>query len=257
MSRDPVSTVTVRPFPKARRGTYTFLQDARDTCHVYLAAEVDATRLTAARAATGGKISYVSFVVRAAADVVAGYPDARAVLRAGLRPRIAQVDGVYAKVLFDKTVDGQRCVVSGTIPCGPDRSVLEVQDAIDTYKNAEVAATGPFRQVRRMQGLPLPLARIVYRLALRDPVRRTSLQGTFSVTSVGHEPVRAVYPMINGPLGFGMGRIADAPVARDGQVRIVPQFTLSLAFDHRLLDGALASEVLGRVTERLELWELP
>ncbi|WP_462186520.1 MULTISPECIES: 2-oxo acid dehydrogenase subunit E2 [unclassified Frankia] len=251
-----MSAVTVRPFPKARRGTYTFLQDARETCHVYLAAEVDATRLTAARTASSGKVSFISFVVKAAADVVAGYPDARAVLRAGPRPRIADVDGVYAKVLFDKTVDGQRCVVSGTVPCGPERSVLEVQDAIDTYKDAEIAETGPFQRVRRMQQLPLPVARIVYRLALRNPARRVSLQGTFSVTSVGHEPVRVIYPMISGPLGFGMGRITDVPVARDGQILIIPQFTLSLAFDHRVLDGALASEVLARVTERLELWEL-
>ncbi len=252
-----MTAASIHAFPQARRGTYTFLQDARETCHVYLAADVDATRLKAARAATNGKISFISFVVKAAADVVTEYPDARSVLRDGIRPRLAVVDDVHAKVLFDKTVDGQRCVVSGTVPCGPERSVLEVQDAIDTYKNADVAATGPFRQVRRMQRLPLPVARIVYRLALRDPVRRATLQGTFSVTSVGHEPVRAIYPMITGALGFGIGRIADVPVARDGQVRIAPQFTLSLAFDHRVLDGALASEVLARVKDRLELWEMP
>ncbi|HSV68391.1 MAG TPA: 2-oxo acid dehydrogenase subunit E2 [Mycobacteriales bacterium] len=246
-----------RPFPAARRGTYAFLRDARDTCHVYLMADVDATALRAARRANEGKLSYVSFVVKAAADVLTGYPDARAVLHDGPRPRLAVFDDVHAKVLFDKTVDGQRCVVSGTVLAAQSRTVLEVQDAIDTYKDAEVAETGPFAQVRRMQRLPLPLVRLVYRLALRDPARRAALQGTFAVTSIGHEPVRAIFPMVSGTLGFGVGRIADEAVVRAGEIGVAPRFTLSLSFDHRVLDGAMAAEVLARVKDRLETWEMP
>jgi pyruvate/2-oxoglutarate dehydrogenase complex dihydrolipoamide acyltransferase (E2) component len=60
--------------------------------------------------------------------------------------------------------------------------------------------------------------------------------------------------MISGTLGFGVGRIADAPAARDGEVVVIPTFVLSLAFDHRVLDGALASELLGRVKHGLETW---
>ncbi|MGW6913937.1 2-oxo acid dehydrogenase subunit E2 [Kitasatospora sp. NPDC054939] len=252
-----MSAVLAREFPRARRGTWTFLHGgARDTCHVYLATEVDATLLKEARAASGGRLSYVSMLVKAAADVVADYPDARSLLQGGaLRPRLAVTPGVWVKVLLDKTVDGQRCVVSGTVPDAQDRTAEQIQDAVDTYKNAPVDDTGPYRQLLRLQRMPLPVARLVYRAALRDPAKRAALQGTFSVTSVGQEPVRTIYPMISGTLGFGIGRIADTPVARDGDVRIAPVFTLSLAFDHRVLDGALASEVLARVKDRLESWK--
>ncbi|MFE9422262.1 2-oxo acid dehydrogenase subunit E2 [Kitasatospora sp. NPDC006697] len=247
----------VHPLPTARKGTYTFLRDARNTCHVFLMADVDATALKAARAATDGKASYISFVVKAAAEVVAQVPAARSVLTDGLRPRIAVLDEIHAKVLFDKTADGTRCVVSGTVESVQDRSVLEVQDAIDTYKNASLDdPEGPFAQLRRMQRLPLPVAGLVYRLAMRNPLRRAALQGVFSVTSVGQEPVRAIFPMISGTLGFGVGRIADAAVVVDGEIRVAPVFTLSLAFDHRVLDGALASEVLARTKQLLENWEM-
>lgn len=250
---------TVRPLPSARRGTWTFLHaGARETCHVYLMTDVDATALKQARIASGGKLSYVSLVVKAAADVVNDYPDARSVLQGGsLRPKLAELDDVDVKVLFDKTFEGQRCVVSGTLRAVQDMSALEVQDAVNTYKDAEIDEHGPFKQVLRMQRLPLAVSRLVFRLAMRDAVRRASLQGTFSVTSVGHEHVRAIFPMIYGTLGFGLGRIVDTPVVRDGQVRIAPQFTLSLAFDHRVVDGALASEVLARVKQRLEAWDEP
>lgn len=247
-------TAPIVPFPRARRQTYVFLADARRTCHVHLMADVDATALKAARTASGGKLSYVSFVVKAAADVVAKYPDARAVLRDGLRPKLAMIEDVHAKVLFDKTVDGQRCVVSGTVASAQSRSVAEVQGAIDTYKDAAVDEHGPFRQLRRIQRLPLPVLRLVYRLLLRDPIRRSALQGTLAVTSIGHERVRAIFPMISGPLGFGVGHVSDAPTVRDGQLAIAPMFTLSLTFDHRVLDGAMASEVLANVRARLESW---
>ncbi|GAA1955247.1 2-oxo acid dehydrogenase subunit E2 [Kitasatospora viridis] len=251
-------SATVRPLPAARKGTYTFLRDARNTCHVYLVADVDATRLREARAATDGRASYVSFVVKAAAEVIARTPAARSVLTDGLRPKVAELDEIHAKVLFDKTVDGTRCVVSGTVESVQDRSLLEVQDRIDTYKNAALDdPDGPFARLRKVQKLPLPLAGLLYRLAMRDPLRRAALQGVFSVTSVGHEPVRAIFPMISGTLGFGIGRIVDTPVAVDGEVRVAPVLTLSLAFDHRVLDGAAASEVLARTKHLLETWEMP
>ncbi|MFI0241433.1 2-oxo acid dehydrogenase subunit E2 [Streptomyces sp. NPDC016845] len=248
----------VRPLSQARRGTWTFLHGgARKTCHVYLMADVDATRLKEARAASGGKLSYVSLLVKAAADVVAAFPEARSMLQGStLRPRFAVLDDVDVKVLFDKTVAGERCVVAGTVHAAQNLAVLDVQNAIDVYKDAEVADTGPFSQVKKVQRLPLTLSRIAYRAAMANAARRADIQGTFSVTSVGQEPVRAIFPMISGTLGFGIGRIADATVVRDGQVHIAPQFTLSLAFDHRVIDGALASEVLAQVKGRLETWEV-
>jgi len=211
-----------------------------------------------ARTASGGKLSYVSLVIKAASDVVADCPQARTVLLGGpRRPRLAELADVDVKVLFDKTVDGERCVVSGVVRAAQDLSVLEVQDAVDTYKDAEVDEQGPFRQVLKVQRLPLAVARPVFRLAMRNPVRRAALQGTFSVTSVGHEPVRAIFPMIYGTLGFGLGRIVPTPVVRDGEVTVAPLLTLSLAFDHRVVDGALAADVLARVKERLQEWETP
>jgi pyruvate/2-oxoglutarate dehydrogenase complex dihydrolipoamide acyltransferase (E2) component len=247
----------IREFPAARRQTYAFLEDARSTSHVYLMADVDATSLKVARDASGGKLSFVSFIVKAAADVIAGYPDARSVLQDGWRPKLATVDEVHAKVLFDKTVDGQRCVVSGTVSSAQALSVDEVQKTIDTYKAAAIEKDGPFGQVKKLQGLPMLLVRLVYKAVLSNPLRRAGLQGTFSVTSVGHEPVRAIFPLIAGTLGFGVGRISDTPVVREGRIEVAPIFTLSLAFDHRVLDGAMASEVLARVKDRLEHWKTP
>jgi pyruvate/2-oxoglutarate dehydrogenase complex dihydrolipoamide acyltransferase (E2) component len=242
-------------FPSERAHTYAFLRDAQRTCHVHLMTDVDASRIKGARTFSNGKVSFVTFVVKAAAEVIAACPEARAVLRDGWRPRLATMQDVTAKVLFDKRIAGQRCVVSGTIANPQEHSIADIQEAMDEYKQAEVAKTGPFSALWKLQRLPLPLLRLVYQAVMRNPLRRAKFQGTFSVTSVGQEAVRTILPMIASTIGLGVGRIVDTPQARDREVVIVPTMTLSLTFDHRVLDGALAAELLARIKSRLESWE--
>jgi pyruvate/2-oxoglutarate dehydrogenase complex dihydrolipoamide acyltransferase (E2) component len=243
-------------FPAERAQTYAFLKDARQTCHVYLMTDVDASQLKTARANSGGSTSFVTFVVKAAAEVIATFPEACAVLKDGLRPKLATMSEISAKVLFDKKIRGRRCVVSGTVENAQHRSVAEIQRTIDEYKQADVTQDGPFSALWKLQRLPLPLVRLVYRMVLRNPVRRAKFQGTFSVTSAGQESVRAIFPMIVGTIGLGIGRIADTPVVRDGKITVAPVVTLSLAFDHRVIDGALASELLAGIKNRLESWSI-
>jgi len=245
----------VRPFPKERGHTYAFLKDARNTAHIYLLADIDASALKAARAQSAGKLSYVSFIVKATAEVVAASAPARTVLKDGLFPKLVETDFMTAKVLFDKHIGSTRCVVSGTV-LNPDRSSLQdIQASIDLHKASPVGPSGPFAALSKLHRLPLPLMRLAYNLVLGKPLKRAELQGHFSVTSVGQEEVNAILPMIAGTLGLGVGRIVEKPLVVAGEIKVRPVFTLSLTFDHRVLDGALAAEILGSIKKRLENWE--
>lgn len=248
-------TALVVPFPAERAHTYAFLRDARDTAHVFLTVDVDATALQAARARSNAQISYVTYMVKAAADVLARHPQARGTLRDGLRPRVVTLPEITAKVLFDKDFNGTRCVAAGTVGAPDKASVAVIQSQIDHYKAAQIDADGPFAPLWKLRRMPLLAVRLIYNLLLGKPERRARFQGTFSVTSVGHKDVRSILPMIATPIGLGMGRIAATPVVRDGNIVVAPQFTLSLAFDHRVLDGALAADLLAEIKLNLETWE--
>jgi pyruvate dehydrogenase E2 component (dihydrolipoamide acetyltransferase) len=78
--------------------------------------------------------------------------------------------------------------------------------------------------------------------------------GTFTVTNMGMLGVETFTPIINLPecAILGVGRIADRPVAREGQVVVRPTMWLSLTFDHRIVDGAPAATFLQRVKDLLE-----
>lgn len=72
-------------------------------------------------------------------------------------------------------------------------------------------------------------------------------QGTFTVTNLGaYGSVDFFTPIINQPESaiLGIGRTVETPVVVDGQVVARPVAGLSLAFDHRIIDGVPAAEFL-------------
>ncbi len=78
--------------------------------------------------------------------------------------------------------------------------------------------------------------------------------GTFTITNLGSFGVEAFTPIIRHPecAILGVGRIERTPVAVEDRVVIGERMTLSLTFDHRIVDGAPAARFLqdlGRLVE--------
>jgi pyruvate dehydrogenase E2 component (dihydrolipoamide acetyltransferase) len=78
--------------------------------------------------------------------------------------------------------------------------------------------------------------------------------GTFTITNLGAMGIDAFTPVINLPQCaiLGIGRIARVPVVRNEQVVPGDQLTLSLTFDHRIVDGAPAARFLQEIARLLE-----
>ena len=78
--------------------------------------------------------------------------------------------------------------------------------------------------------------------------------GTFTITNLGMYDVDEFTAVINPPEAaiLAVGKIADTPVAVDGKVEIRPIMTLSLTYDHRIIDGAPAAQFLQYVKKLLQ-----
>ncbi len=78
--------------------------------------------------------------------------------------------------------------------------------------------------------------------------------GTFTITNLGMYDIDAFTPVINLPQVaiLGVGRIAPKPVARGESVVVRQMWTLSLVFDHRLVDGAPAARFLQYIKQLIE-----
>ncbi|MFZ4767566.1 MAG: dihydrolipoamide acetyltransferase family protein, partial [Roseimicrobium sp.] len=79
--------------------------------------------------------------------------------------------------------------------------------------------------------------------------------GCFTITNLGSFGIEGFTPIINYPETaiLGLGAIIREPVAlEDGTLTSRQQMTLSLTFDHRILDGAPAARFLQTLRQRIE-----
>jgi pyruvate dehydrogenase E2 component (dihydrolipoamide acetyltransferase)/2-oxoglutarate dehydrogenase E2 component (dihydrolipoamide succinyltransferase) len=79
--------------------------------------------------------------------------------------------------------------------------------------------------------------------------------GTFTLTSLGGRGIGLYQtPIINQPEAaiLGVGRIRDRAVVKDGQIVIAPIMPCSITVDHRIIDGVIVENFLGRLQELIE-----
>jgi pyruvate dehydrogenase E2 component (dihydrolipoamide acetyltransferase) len=104
----------------------------------------------------------------------------------------------------------------------------------------------------------LDLAREGAALAEKARQRKIDLPelrgSTFTITNYGVVGASYGTPIINHPevAILGLGKIEDRAVVRDGQIVARKIMPLSLAFDHRVIDGVEAGRFLGVVIQHLE-----
>lgn len=78
--------------------------------------------------------------------------------------------------------------------------------------------------------------------------------GTFTITNLGAQEIDAFTPIVNQPeiAILGIGRIVQKPAAYEGQLALRWLVTLSLSFDHRVVDGAPAGRFLQHIKHLVE-----
>ncbi|MBI5014466.1 MAG: 2-oxo acid dehydrogenase subunit E2 [Deltaproteobacteria bacterium] len=78
--------------------------------------------------------------------------------------------------------------------------------------------------------------------------------GTFTITNLSRSVVDGFTPILRPPETgiLGVGRVVEKPAVVRGEVAVRSVLTLSLTFDHRIVDGAPAAEFLGALCRCLE-----
>ena len=81
--------------------------------------------------------------------------------------------------------------------------------------------------------------------------------GTFTITNPGVFGALFGMPIINQPQVaiLGVGHIEKRPIVIDDAIAIRPMGYLSLGYDHRIIDGAVADEFMSHIKHTLENWD--
>lgn len=249
----------IETLPWYRRHTYHFLNNAPKGTTVYLSAEVDMTRIVAHRRfqmeQNRRRFSYISYIIRGASRVIKQFPEVNAGFHDGwFNPCLVRYERILAKVTFDKTIAGRRIVVSHVIADSEAKSLEQLQQIIDGFKKGTAEDIPQLHALQKFQKLPPIVGRFLWRKARNDVRKKQQLEGSFTVTSLGHREIIDFLPVISSTTCLGIGAIRPMPVveANTEKVRIKPIMKITLGFDHRVLDGALSADLLEKIKTELE-----
>jgi hypothetical protein len=240
---------------RERYHTMYFLNYIRSFSPVFLDTEIDMTQVNEHRLnqrAEGRRYSVVSYLLFTTGRVLSVHPEANSLLSGRLWHRVGRPASVNGKLTLDKTLNGNRIVLA-TVLSGLDQASLEeIQEQVDHFRDGDPAVMPEFAPVRLLHRLPPVVGAPLFRLGVGSLRRRPDLLGTFALTSLGHRPVDGFHSVGGTTITLGAGRITERPVVRNGRIEIAPMMRLSLAFDHRVIDGAEAADVLTELKSGLE-----
>ncbi|HLF54441.1 MAG TPA: 2-oxo acid dehydrogenase subunit E2, partial [Candidatus Nanoarchaeia archaeon] len=104
----------------------------------------------------------------------------------------------------------------------------------------------------------LEIAREIWRMAELSRTREIELKdlqgGTFTITNIGSLGGVWATPVINWPecAILALGKICDKAIPVDGKIEIRKMLPMSLSFDHRIIDGAMAAKFVSEIKRHLE-----
>ncbi|RMD92227.1 MAG: 2-oxo acid dehydrogenase subunit E2 [Calditrichaeota bacterium] len=222
--------VEVIPMDHMRKSIAAHMVNSVKTSpHVFALDEVDMTNLVRFREKykdefqrrEGFKLTYMPFIIHACAKALRDYP------------------------LVNSSVEGDKIIRKKYINIGIAVALENYGLIVPVIKNADGMNV-------------LGLARAANDLVQRARSRKLNpddvQNGTFSITNMGSFGTLLGFPIINQPQVaiLGLGVIKKRPVVINEAIAIRDMMYISLSFDHRLVDGAMAGQFLQRIAYYLQ-----
>jgi pyruvate dehydrogenase E2 component (dihydrolipoamide acetyltransferase) len=202
----------------------------RTSAHVHSVFEVNFHRVAQIREAkkaeyerAGAKLTYLSFIMKAAVDALRAVP------------------------LVNASVEAENIVYHKAINLGI-AVALDWGLIVPVIKNADE---------KNLLGLSRAVADLANRARSKQLKPDEVSGGTFTITNPGVFGALFGMPIINQPQVaiLGVGAVEKRPVVVDDAIGIRPMAYLSLGYDHRIIDGAVADEFLAHIKKTLETWD--
>lgn len=208
------------------------VQSKRTSAHTYTVAEVDMTLIVKFRESVkadfekreGFKLTYTPFILHAAVLALKKWP------------------------MMNSSVDGDKIIKKKYVNLGI-AVALEDGLIVPVIRGADE---------KNLLGLARSAQDLSRRARSKKLKPEEVQEGTFTVTNPGGFGSIFGLPIINQPQAgiLGVGAIKKRPVVIDDAIAIRSMMYLSLSYDHRIIDGAIAGQFLQEVVRSLEQYEI-
>jgi pyruvate/2-oxoglutarate dehydrogenase complex dihydrolipoamide acyltransferase (E2) component len=250
----------VVPYPKLRRIIAVMLRSLQRTPMIHGLLEVDVTKARAflrdRKAKTGESLSFTAFLIACLAQAVEEHKAVQA-YRKG-RNQLILFEDVDVNTQIEHEMNGQKQAIVYILRVANRKTFREIHHEIRVAQEENVAqAVKGIKALNALLSLPTFLLRIGYWvlwwIGRRSPQLMKKYFGTVSLTAVGMFGKGAGWGIpIVGQTMMTVGGIGEKPGVVDGQIAIREYLSLTMSFDHSIVDGAMAARFTGRLKDLIE-----
>jgi pyruvate/2-oxoglutarate dehydrogenase complex dihydrolipoamide acyltransferase (E2) component len=210
------------------------------------------------KAQTGEALSFTGYLAYCLARAVDEDKSVQAYLKG--RKQLVLFDDVDVAMPVERQMGGTRAPMVHIVRRANHKTYQEIHQEIRAVQAEPVPHSKGFAPgILFFMRLPWPVPQLfgafLRAVTRRDPARTTvRLAGTVGVTAVGMFGLKSgwgLVPMVQS-LGLIVGGIAKKPGIVDGRIEPREMLSLTVAFDHDVVDGAPAARFVKRLVELIE-----
>lgn len=245
----------IRDYPRSRRLVTDAGEWNRRKHIIHVLGEFDVTRARSLirdhADRTGEKLSFTAFVAACVGRTVAidrswhAYRQGR---------RLILFDDVDIGTLIEREVEGQKLATFHVIRKANEKSVRDIHLEIRKAQGERVEDRPGIRWWNLFLALPGFLRRPLYWWIERHPDKRKELSGTVVITAIGMFANGAGWgiPIPSNTLSITVGGIGTKPGIVEGRIEPREFLSMTVSFDHDIVDGAPAARFTARLRDLIE-----
>jgi pyruvate/2-oxoglutarate dehydrogenase complex dihydrolipoamide acyltransferase (E2) component len=227
----------------------------KHTVHGLFEADVTTARqfIAGHKARTGETLSFTAFVLSCLGQAI----DANRYMHAlrNWRNHLVLFEEVDATTMFEVQSGDQRFPLAHVIRAINKRPFRDIHDEIRSFQTARKRQPNPYERLLPLYTfVPGPVRRLAWKALFRSPHLTKQNIGTTILTAVGMfgEGGGWAITMPLYTLGVALGGIARRPALIGAQIEPREYLSLTLSFDHDIIDGGPAARFAQHFKELLE-----
>lgn len=169
------------------------------------------------------------------------------------RNQMILFDDVDVNMLFEVEVDGEKTIRPHILRAVNKKNAQQIQQEIDTFQSGHQDSRES-KFIDRFVLLPGFIRRLFLRILFMNPSLIKEYYGTVLVSSVGMFGKGSGWaiPVPNHSLQLTLGGIGEKPVVAAGGIQVHKYMSVTISFDHDVVDGAPVARFIQRLKKLVE-----
>jgi pyruvate/2-oxoglutarate dehydrogenase complex dihydrolipoamide acyltransferase (E2) component len=196
---------------------------------------------------TNEKLSLTGYVVSCLARTMSEFSQFNSFRKGN---KLIILDDLTISVLFEREIGGENVPEPVGIQDANQKNYRQINDEIRAAQEKKVEHLGAATDIAWVRFIPVFLLKTFVRLAAKN-IGMQMRYGVVAVTAIGMFGAESLWlvPLTNATVTTAIGSISKRPVLIDGNLEEHEFLSLTISFDHDIVDGAPAARFTRRFSE--------